>query len=648
MILSFLVSIALVLVDISLTVSSLNDDGLALLSLKPLVAADPTHALANWSSSDSTPCFWTGVSCSESLDRVVSLSLPNRKLAGSLPPQLGNLSGLRHLNLRKNEFGGGLPPELFRIKRLQSLVLSENSLSGLVPSEIGNLGSMKSLDLSRNRFSGSIPSELGNLLSLQGTLDLSHNSFEGPIPASLGNLPEELYIDLSYNNLRGQIPDVGIFLDLGPTAFAGNPMLCGHPLKSPCPTNGTQPVPYFPSQNSKDSFDKQGSDLSKGMLILIVLSSMIVSCFAGWGFSCWCKKPETPAKPRLKFRRELIFCQRNDLVDLPPEKMDQYNFVSLDPRSSFDLEKLLRASAFLLGKSGIGMVYRVVLEDGQSLAVRRLGEGGGTQRLRDFQTEVEAIAKIKHPNVVPLKAYCWSEDEKLLIYAFIPNRDLATAIHGKAGTASYNPLSWAARLRIIKGIAKGLAYLHEFSPKRYIHGDLKPSNILLGNNMQPYISDFGLARLASITGESSRVQLEQVVMTTPELQSSPYELAMISSAENLRSYYQAPEAANSSKPSQKWDIYSFGMILLETITGKLPVIEVGPLRFDLIQWVESGIRERVPLSDIVDPILTHDLDKGEEMGSVLRIALACVNRSPDRRPSARHALNSLDKIGQIN
>lgn len=163
--------------------------------------------------------------------------------------------------------------------------------------------------------------------------------------------------------------------------------------------------------------------------------------------------------------------------------------------------------------------------------------------------------------------------------------------------------------------------------------------------MQPHIADFGLARLANITGESSRLQLEQVVMGTPELQSSPYELAIMNSAENLRSYYQAPEASTSSKPSQKWDIYSFGMILLETITGKLPVIEVGPLRFDLVRWVGACIMERAPLSDIIDPILIHDLDKVEEMERVLRIALACVDRSPDRRPSARHALIGLDKIG---
>lgn len=430
MTMSIVASFLLIFLGLSSSVSPLNDEGLALFSFKQSVVGDPARVLDNWNSSDSTPCLWTGITCRASPGQVISLNLPNRKLFGSIPPQLGNLSALRHLNLRNNNFTGELPPELFHIKGLQSLVLSGNSFSGSVPSGISNLGSMKSLSLSHNRFSGSIPDELGNLSSLQGTLDLSYNFFQGPIPTSLGSLPNELYIDLSYNNLSGQIPDVGPFLDLGPTAFAGNPLLCGLPLKSLCPTNNTRPSLNFPSQESTDSFKEQGSNLGKGILILIVASSMIVSGFVGWGFSYCCKKPEAPAKTRLKFRKELIFCLRNDIADLPSERMDQYNFVSLDPRSSFDLEKLLRASAFLLGKSGIGMVYRVVLEDGQSLAVRRLGEGGGTQRLRDFQTEVEAIAKVKHPNVVPLRAYCWSEEEKLLIYDFIPGRDLATAIHG--------------------------------------------------------------------------------------------------------------------------------------------------------------------------------------------------------------------------
>lgn len=184
-----------------------------------------------------------------------------------------------------------------------------------------------------------------------------------------------------------------------------------------------------------------------------------------------------------------------------------------------------------------------------------------------------------------------------------------------------------------------MAYIHEFSPKRFIHGDLKPSNILLDTNTEPYISDFGLARLATITGESSRLQHEQITVTTPG-QTSPYGFT----TENLRSYYQSPE---STKPSQKWDVYAFGMILLEMVTGKFPLVEVGHLRFDLPYWVDQSVKEKVPICDVVDPCLVPDLDKVGEMEGVIKVGLACLQKNPERRPSMSLVLNSLDKLEQI-
>ncbi|KAF8010193.1 hypothetical protein BT93_J0967 [Corymbia citriodora subsp. variegata] len=681
-------------------VQSLNNEGLALWSLKQSIREDHGSSLDHWTPSDETPCKWNGVKCMG--DTVVSLSLSNQNLTGFLPSIFGNLSALRHINLRNNNLSGSLPVSLFNVSGLQSLVLSGNSFSGKIPEELGKLGLLQNLDFSRNsfngsvpasllqcvrlkvldlsrnafsgslpdgfgtsliqlehlslsfnKFSGSIPSDMGNLSSLQGILNLSNNSFSGLIPANLGNLPETVYIDLSHNNLSGPIPQNGVLLDAGPTAFIGNPLLCGAPLKSMCPPdipNPNSPTnPHFPSQASPDP-PKRGSAMSNGMLISIIVSSMIGSCFLGWLLSHLCRKygdcrvsdsiTNSMNEEKVMFKKEL-FCFGKEAIGTLSQKMEQYKFVALDSRVNFDLDKLLKASAFLLGKTGTGIVYKVVLEDGLTLAVRRLG--GDSQRIKEFQTEVEAIAKIKHSNIVPLRAYCWSGDEKLLIYDYIPNGDLSAAIHGKAGMTNLMPLSWSTRLRIMKGLAKGIVHLHEFSPKRYVHGDLKPSNVLLGKNMQPFISDFGISRLANFTGESSKFHLEQVAMGTPE-QSSPYEFTAINSTENLRSYYQAPEASKPTKPSQKWDIYSFGMILLEMITGKLPIVEVGSLRFDLVRWVQVSIDERIPISNIIDPILLHDLDKEEEMAMVLQMALACVNKSPERRPSMRHVLNNLDKL----
>lgn len=692
---------------------SLNDEGFALLSFKQSMTEDPEGSLSNWNSSDENPCTWNGITCKE--QRVVSLSIPKKKLYGFLPSAMGSLSELRHVNLRNNKLYGSLPLELFEALGLQSLVLYGNSLSGSVPNIIGKLKYLQSLDLSQNlfngsvpssivqckrlktidlsqnnftgflpdgfgagfvsleklnlsfnKFSGSIPSDMGNLSSLQGTVDLSHNLFSGAIPASLGNLPEKVYIDLTYNNLSGPIPQNGALMNRGPTAFIGNPRLCGPPLKNPCSsgTPGASPpssIPFLPDnippQDSDDNAGKSGKSrgLSKRAVIAIIVSDIIGICLVGllfsycysriWAFSKVKDENGYGIDKGGKGRKECL-CFRKDESETLSENMEQYDLVALDAQVAFDLDELLKASAFVLGKSGIGIVYKVVLEEGLTLAVRRLGEGG-SQRFKEFQTEVEAIGKLRHPNVVTLRAYYWSVDEKLLIYDYIPNGSLATAIHGKPGMISFTPLSWSIRLKIMKGIAKGLVYLHEFSPKKYVHGDLKPNNILLGQDMEPHISDFGLGRLANIAGGSPTLQSNR--MATEKSQerqqkSASTEATVISPSSNLGSCYQAPEALKVVKPSQKWDVYSYGVILLEMITGRLPIVQVGSSEMDLVHWIQVCIDEKKPLLDVLDPNLMQDVDKEEEIIAVLKIAMACVHSSPERRPIMRHISDALDRL----
>lgn len=214
---------------------------------------------------------------------------------------------------------------------------------------------------------------------------------------------------------------------------------------------------------------------------------------------------------------------------------------------------------------------------------------------------------------------------------------------GKAGIVPFKPLSWPFRLRIMKGIARGLAYLHEFSPKRYVHGNLRPSNILLGQMMEPHISDFGLRLLTNIDGESQTYELEQMSNGTPQ-SSSPYEFLPPSPTVTARSSYQAPEASRLTKPSQKWDIYSYGVILLEMISGKFPVMKIGCLEMNLVQWIQLSIEDRKPLSHVLDPFMGHDLDNEEEMVAIIKIALACVQRSPEKRPSMRYVCDNLERL----
>ncbi|CAN7026714.1 unnamed protein product [Brassica rapa subsp. trilocularis] len=688
-------------------VNTLNDEGFALLTFKQSVHEDPTGSLTNWNSSDEDACSWNGVTCKEL--KVVSLSIPRKNLYGSLPSSLGFLSSLRHLNLRSNRLHGSLPTQLFELQGLQSLVLYGNSFDGSVPDEIGRLKLLQTLDLSENlftgslpssllqcnrlrtldvsrnnfsgalpdgfgsafvslekldlafnHFNGSIPSDVGNLSSLQGTADFSHNHFSGLIPSALGDLPEKVYIDLTFNNLSGPIPQTGALMNRGPTAFIGNVGLCGPPLKDLCRGDElglNASYPFIPSNNRPDddsdgdseTKQKSSSGLSKTAVVAIVLCDVIGICLVGLLFTyCYSKFCACNRDKDSKKRTAECLCFRREESETLSENVEHCDIVALDAQVAFNLEELLKASAFVLGKSGIGIVYKVVLENGLTLAVRRLGEGG-SQRFKEFQTEVEAIGKLRHPNIASLRAYYWSVDEKLLIYDYVPNGNLATALHGKPGMLSVPPLTWSERLKVAKGIATGLVHLHEFSPKKYVHGDLKPSNILMGQDMEPKISDFGLARLANIAGGSSSptVQSNRIIQTEERQQQQHHHKSISSeftAHSSSGSYYQAPETLKTVKPSQKWDVYSYGVILLELIAGRSPVLDVGTSEIDLVRWIQVCIEEKKPLCDVLDPCLAPEVDKEDEIVAVLKVAISCVNSSPEKRPTMRHVSDTLDRL----
>nr|CAD1834948.1 unnamed protein product [Ananas comosus var. bracteatus] len=606
---------------------ALNGEGFALLTFKTSIREDPGNSLLNWNSSDPNPCSWNGVTCISAL--VVSLSLPKKRLVGSLPSSLGSLTSLRHLNLRTNRLFGRVPSGLFAAVGLQSLVLYGNSLYSPLPSEIGNLAYLQILDLSHNLLNGSLPYSLIQCKRLK-TLVLSHNNFTNSLPDGfgssllalekldlsynrLGNLPEKVYIDLTYNNLSGPIPQNGALENRGPTAFIGNPGLCGPPLKNPCSSDVPSSNPYLPSNYSPSGVEASanltGSGHTKGLsrnaVVAIVVSDVIgIGLIALLFFYCYWRAISSRENEEggnsdkgTKCRKDCN-CFRKEESETPSEDIEQYDLVPLDRHVRFDLDELLKASAFVLGKSGIGIVYKVVMEDGVTLAVRRLGEGG-LQRFKEFQTEVEAIGKVRHPNIVTLRAYYWSVDEKLLIYDYIPNGNLTAAIHGKAGVTAFTPLLWDVRLKIMQGIARGLAFLHEFSPKKYVHGDLRPNNVLLGMNMEPYISDFGLGRLANIAGGSPFLQSDRM----------------------------AAEKTPTHNP-----ISQSPVVLLET------------LEIDLVRWVQSCIEEKKPLADVLDPSLSREVDREDEMIAVLKIALACVQANPERRPTMRHVVDTLDRL----
>ncbi|XVE61219.1 hypothetical protein DITRI_Ditri06bG0021700 [Diplodiscus trichospermus] len=640
-------------------VSSLSPDGLALLALKAAIESDPTRSLHKWSESDSTPCHWPGIACTR--NRVTSIFLPNKGLTGYIPSELGLLDSLTRLSLSQNNFSKPIPYHLFNATKLIYIDLSHNSLSGPIPPQIKSLKNLAHLELSSNSLNGSLPEALLELKSLTGTLNLSYNKFSGEIPASYGEFPVMISLDLRHNNLTGKVPQVGSLLNQGPTAFSGNPNLCGFPLGNLCPEDENPRAILNPEENpenpkgSRQVFDdgngektneKNGSvavPLISGVSVVIGAVSVFV-----WLF-------------RRKWKSGEGKIGKEKKMEEIEEEGQKGKFVVVDEGFNMELEDLLRASAYVVGKSRSGIVYKVVAGRGSGtagttvVAVRRLSEGNATWKFKEFEAEVEAIGRVNHPNILRLRAYYYANDEKLLVTDFIRNGSLYAALHGNhssscVGLVSFPtkggppnnlpPLSWAARLRIVLGTARGLMYMHEYSPRKYVHGNLKSTKILLDNELQPYISGFGLARLVSGTSKYAS-SITKKLNSTQTIATSA-----VGSRISTPAYpYLAPEArVSGSKFTQKCDVYSFGIILLEILTGRLP--DAGPENDDkgLEGLVRKTFREERPLSEIIDPALLTEVYAKKQVVAAFHIALNCTELDPEFRPRMRTVSESLDRI----
>ncbi|OAY80514.1 putative inactive leucine-rich repeat receptor-like protein kinase [Ananas comosus] len=640
----YLVGISAVVVLLSAAeAEALSTDGLALLALKSAVSADPTGALDTWRDSDADPCGWVGVTCGDG--RVTDLALPNRSLSGYLPSELSLLSALSSLSLPFNRLSGSIPAALAALRALSALDLSHNLLSGPIPPAIGALASLSRLDLSSNLLSGSLPPAIAALPRLSGVLNLSCNRFSGPIPPEFGSIPVDVSLDLRRNNLSGEIPQVGSLLNQGPTAFAGNPGLCGFPLKIPCPGSKQdpripQPSPSWnPSSATADPVRAERQHRRPGVAVPI-LAGVVIAALA------------SIVVLQLHFRR-----RRRGLVGdgkeskkgkggaadgaLAEDRRDAHEgevFVAVDEGFGLELEELLRASAYVVGKSRGGIVYKVVTGKGPAVAVRRLSEGddgesgGGDEwrRRRGFESEAMAIGRARHPNVVRLLAYYYAPDEKLLVYDYIPNGTLHAALHGGPLNPTAVALPWAARLSIVQGAARGLAHLHECGPRKYAHGSVRSSKILLDDELRPYVSGFGVARLVSAAQKSTR-------------SSSAKSLGPAACAQPLP--YVAPEArAAAAAATQKGDVYAFGIVLLEAVTGRAPGADEGE-GVDLEGWVRRAFKEERPLSEVVDPALLHEVHAKKQVLAVFHVALGCTEVDPELRPRMRAVSESLDRIG---
>uniref|UniRef100_A0A6N2LTY2 non-specific serine/threonine protein kinase n=2 Tax=Salix viminalis TaxID=40686 RepID=A0A6N2LTY2_SALVM len=481
--------------------------------------------------------------------------------------------------------------------------LGNAALSGQLVPQVGQLKNLQYLELYGNNISGPIPSDLGNLTNLV-SLDLYLNSFNGLIPNTLGKLMKLRFLDLSNNRLSGPVPDNGSFSLFTPISFANNLDLCGPVTGKHCPGSPpfAPPPPFVPP--STDSYPGEGNPTGAIAGGVAAGAALLFAAPAIW-FAYW----------RRRRPPELFF-------DVPAEEDPE---VHLGQLKRFSLRELLVATdSFsnknILGRGGFGKVYKGRLADGTLVAVKRLKEertpGGELQ----FQTEVEMISMAVHRNLLRLRGFCMTPTERLLVYPYMANGSVASCLRERP--TSEAPLDWSSRKRIALGSARGLSYLHDHCDPKIIHRDVKAANILLDEEFEAVVGDFGLAKLMD------------------------YKDTHVTTAVRGTIGHIAPEYLSTGKSSEKTDVFGYGIMLLELITGQR-AFDLARLANDddvmLLDWVKALLKEK-KLEMLVDPDLQNNY-VDSEVEQLIQVALLCTQSSPMERPKMSEVVRMLEGDG---
>nr|XP_023885567.1 MDIS1-interacting receptor like kinase 2 [Quercus suber] len=632
---------------------------------------DPQNKfLTSWTA-NTDPCSgsFEGVACNEQ-GLVANISLQGKGLSGTLPEALASLKSLTGLYLHFNALSGKIPKGISRLSQLSDLYLNVNNFSGEIPSEIGDMSNLQVLQLCYNKLTGSIPTQLGNLRRLS-VLALQYNQLTGAIPASLGNLQMLTRLDLSFNSFFSSIPltldnppilevlDVrnnsltgivpsGLKRLNGGFQYKNNPGLCGVGFSGLNICNATdrlnpnRPEPFEPGSLSSKTLPEsvplksdcgktQCSKTSKSPqigAILVVIGVIIALAVIGLFTFAWYRRRQQ--KIGSAFETSDSRLSTDQVMEIHRKSVSP--LISLeysngwDPISKgrsgfsqevlesfmFNLEDVERATQCfsevnLLGKGNFSSIYKGVLRDGSVVAVKCIAKTSCKSDEVDFLKGLKIVTSLKHESLVRLRGFCCSKGrgECFLIYDFVPNGSLLEYLDVKGSSGKV--LEWSTRVSIINGIAKGIVYLHgnRGTKPAIVHQNISAEKVLIDGRYNPLLSDSGLHKLLA----------DDIVFSTLKASAAMG--------------YLAPEYTNTGRFTEKSDVYAFGMIVFQILTGKRIIT----------QLTRHGA-ESSKFEDFVDVNLEGKFSE-LEAAKLGRIALLCTHDSPNQRPSMENVMQEL-------
>ncbi|XP_047340528.1 probable LRR receptor-like serine/threonine-protein kinase IRK [Impatiens glandulifera] len=622
-----------------------NAELTALMEIKASLDPKNNH-LSSWTE-EGDPCSgsFEGVACNEHR-KIANISLQGKGLSGTISPSVAKLKCLSGLYLHYNSLSGYIPKEIANLTELVDLYLDVNNLSGSIPSQITNMASLQVIQLCCNQLTGIIPINIGSMKKLN-VVALQDNKLTGSIPSSLANLEMLKRLDLSFNNLSGPIPsrlanniqqplqvlDVknntlyGVvppslkrLLNHGGLHLDNNPGLCGtgFPKLRNCTSwdrvnsNSDQPDDPIAGYTGSESiiqppnFHPKGSSQVSQFVIITGVTAITVSLVVA-SFLVF-----------LKFRREkqkigstFDISEDERISSDQGKELSRMQPSSEDGGVKFNLEEVESATQYfsdinLLGKSSFSAVYKGILKNGSNVAIKSINTTSFLSDETEFVKGITLLTSLRHENLVRLRGFCYSKGrgECFLIYDFATKGSLSQYLDVEEGSSDV--LDWLTRVHIINGIAKGLGYLHNKSG--IVHQNISVEKVLIDGSFNPLIMDSGLLKLLA----------DDVIFS-----------ALKASA---ALGYMAPEYITTGRFTESSDVYAFGVIILQILSGKSKLT-------NMMRVAAESSR----LEDFIDPTLKTSLLLNSEAAKLTEIALSCTHEIPDQRPSMDFVLQELSR-----